>query len=86
MTSAKVWGILLGMGRQRRQEPFQDQLRAAIDASPLSRYEICKRAGFSQATMSRFMNRLGSMSLPSVDLLVAVLNLELVPRKRRKGR
>ena len=73
------------MGR-RPSQPFQDQLREAIDASPLSRYRICKLAGFSQATMCRFMKRHGSMSLPSVDRVVAVLDLDLVPRSRRKAR
>ena len=75
------------MGKRQQSQPFQDQLREAIDASSLSRYRICKLAGFSQSTMCRFMRRQGSMSLPSVDRLVAVLDLQLVPRrKRQKGR
>ncbi|MCH7872526.1 MAG: helix-turn-helix domain-containing protein [Planctomycetes bacterium] len=67
------------MSKRPKLEAFQDQLRQAINASELSRYRICKLAGFSQSTMSRFMVRRGSMSLPSVDRLIEVLDLELRP-------
>jgi len=72
--------------RKTKRETFQDQLRRLIGASPMSRYEICKRAELAQATMSRFWTGQGSLSLPSVDRLCEVLDLQLAPRRKQAGR
>ena len=68
---------------------ISDQLRAAIDASGLSRYRICKELGIDQATMSRFMSGERGLTLKVIDRLCEFLGLTLTQRrqvKRRKGR
>ena len=64
---------------------FTDQLRQAIDASGMSRYRICKMAGLSQTTMSRFMSGKGGLSLDVLDRLADCLGLEIVARDRKAG-
>ena len=59
-----------------------DQLRAAIDASGLSRYAICKAIGLDQATMSKFMAGKQGLALDTVDRLGELLGLKLVTTKR----
>lgn len=75
------------MGKKRVK--LGDQVRRAVDESGLSRYAICKALGMDQAIMSRFMTGKGGLSMAKLDLLAAVLGLELRPvrraRKRRKG-
>jgi len=68
---------------------ISDQLRAAIDASGLSRYRICKELGIDQATMSRFMSGERGLTLKVIDRLGEFLGLTLTQWrqvKRRKGR
>ena len=60
---------------------FTDQIRAAIDASGLSRYRIWKETGISQATLSRFMSGKGGLSVEGLDKLAEVLKLEVKVRK-----
>ena len=59
---------------------LSDQFRNAIDASNLSRYRICKEIGIAEATMSRFMNRKGSLSMATLDRLADLLGLVIVKR------
>ena len=60
--------------------PFSDQIRNAVDAAGVSRYRICKQVDIAEATMSRFMNRKGSLSMASLDRLAALSSLEIVKR------
>ncbi len=60
---------------------ISDQIRRAIETSGLSRYEICRRAGVDQATMSRFMARKRGVNTTTLDRLAEVLNLVLKKRK-----
>jgi len=59
-----------------------EQIRAAINASGLSRYEIAKRSGVDEASLSRFVNDKGSLSFASVEKVAMVLGLEIVARKK----
>jgi len=59
-----------------------DELRAAIDASELSRYAICRKIGLDPAVMSRFMSRQRGLSLDTLDALAKVLDLHITKGKR----
>lgn len=73
------------LGAVVKQSKLSDQIRTAILASGKSRYAICVELGLDQAAMSRFMSGTGGLSLEVLDRLVIVLDLELVPRKRKRG-
>ena len=45
------------------------EIRKEVDASDLSRYRICKEIGIGEATMSRFMQGKGGLSMASLDRL-----------------
>ena len=67
-------------------QPFDEQLRQAIERSGLSRYAISRATGIDQATLSRFMAGRMGMSLESINRVVAVLGLTLVPTTRERRR
>ena len=67
--------------KPRNKVAFSDQLRAAIHSSSLSRYQIAKESGVSQAVLSLFCSGRRGLSLKAIDSLVALLNLELKLRK-----
>jgi transcriptional regulator with XRE-family HTH domain len=59
---------------------LSDQVRAAVDASGMSRYRICQEIGLTQGAMSRFMSGKGGLSLAMLDRLAALLGLEIVAK------
>jgi len=59
-----------------------DVLRAAITISGKAPSRIAKDAGVDHAAMSRFINRKRGLTLRSFDRVAAVLDLELVQRRR----
>ena len=61
-----------------------DVLRASIQRSALSRYEIAKRSGVEQSSLSRFFSGERGLSQGAIDALCALLGLHLVVRKPRK--
>jgi DNA-binding Xre family transcriptional regulator len=64
---------------------FLDIIIRAIEESELSRYEIAKRSGVSQATLSRLVNRqIADLELKTVEALCEVLGITLSAKKRRK--
>ncbi|MCH8807869.1 MAG: helix-turn-helix domain-containing protein [Planctomycetes bacterium] len=65
--------------------PVSEQMRLAIDASPESRYAICKGTGIDQGQFSKFMAGKLGLSLNALDALCAYLGLELRAVRRRKG-
>jgi transcriptional regulator with XRE-family HTH domain len=67
-----------------RHKRFSDQIRDAIAGSKLSRYRICAEIRLNQATLSRFMNGKGNLSLETVDRLAELLNLRVVVGTDRK--
>lgn len=69
----------------KNREKLSDQIRRAVDASGLSRYRICKTLGLGEATMSRFMNRQGGLSMQTLDALAELLRLNIAA-DTRKGR
>ena len=73
----------------RKRPKLSDQLRRAIDTCGKSRYEISRETGIDQATLSRFMNDKGGLSMPVLDLLTDYLGLNITAAskpQKRKGR
>jgi transcriptional regulator with XRE-family HTH domain len=75
-----------------RRDKLTDQIRKVILTSPWSRYAICKAVGMSQATMSRFINGHGGLSLDMLDRIADVLDLNIAagtphipPKKQKTG-
>jgi DNA transposition AAA+ family ATPase len=66
-------------------EPFREQLKKAIEASELTRYAIAFKASVDNGALSKFIAGKRGLSLDAVDRLVEVLDLELQPRRKRKG-
>ncbi len=64
---------------------FSDQIRAAVDASGLSRYAICKAIGLPESSMSRFMSGKSGLSLDALDRLAALIGLSVKLVTRGKG-
>lgn len=67
-----------------RVPKLSDQLRAAIDASGLSRYRIGKELGIDEATLSRFMSGERGLRMSVLDQLSVFLELRVVSGKRAR--
>ena len=66
---------------------LSDEIRVAVNASGMSRYAICKALGIAEATMSRFMNGKGGLSMDFIDRLAELLELHIVVgRATKQGR
>ena len=64
-----------------------DVLKAAIEQSGVSRYQISKDTGILETSLSRFMRGETSLRLDKADVLAAYLGLALgtsTPPKHRK--
>jgi hypothetical protein len=72
----------------KKREKLSEQIRRAVDASGRSRYGICKALGLAEATMSRFMNGHGGLSMARLDDLADLLDLKiaLAPKPPNKGK
>lgn len=68
---------------KREQAELSRAIRTAIEGSALSRYEIAKRSGVTEASLSRFMNGKVGLSVESIEKLAPVLGLQIVVRKKR---
>ena len=62
-----------------------EQLRAAIEASTMSRYRISQLTGVDQAVLSKFMAGTIRLSQQSIDAISEVLELELVAKRKRRS-
>ena len=69
-----------------KQPTFSEQLRAAIDASKLSRQEICDAIGLHKSVLSRFLSGQSGLAVPTIDRLCAVLGLRLTTEKRGRSK
>lgn len=67
-------------------------MRQAINTCGKSRYAISQETGIDEATLSRFVNGKGGLSMNGLDLIADCLELNITmgskPRKpkRKKGR
>jgi DNA-binding Xre family transcriptional regulator len=68
-----------------KQPSFSESLRAAMENSPESRYQISKATGISQSQLSRFLHGHKGLALANLDVLCAHLGVRLTiepPKKR----
>jgi predicted XRE-type DNA-binding protein len=63
----------------KKRLKLSEQIRAAVHASGLSQYRICKSLGIDKSLMSKFMRGLGGLAMASLDDLGELLRLELKP-------
>jgi hypothetical protein len=68
------------MGKRRIK--LSEQIRQAIDASSLSRYQICKETKILESSMSRFMNRECGLSMECLDRIADLLGLHITRGKK----
>lgn len=59
---------------------LSDALRAAVQASPKSVYQICKEAGISQIVVSRFLSGERDIRLATADRLAKALGIAIAIR------
>jgi transcriptional regulator with XRE-family HTH domain len=67
-----------------RKRNFSEQLRRAINGCGLTRYQLAKRTGISEATLSRFMSGQRGLTLKAVDKLADLLEWKLESKGRRR--
>jgi len=67
------------MKAKQKHNAVSEQLRAAVEAGPLTRYEISKRTGLDEGLLSKFVHGHTGLSFRSIDLLCQCLGLELRP-------
>ena len=56
-----------------KKHTFTEQLRHLIETSGQTCYRIGKETGIDTATLSRFMNDKGGLSMPNLDALAEYL-------------
>ncbi len=61
-----------------------DQLRQAIDACGLSRYEIAKQTGIDESALAKFYNGHRGLSMAALNALGQVLQLKIVSVRKPK--
>lgn len=65
----------------KKRIKLSDQVRKAVDASPMSRYAICKAASIDNAVICRFMAGERGLNMETLDTLADVLDLNIVVGK-----
>jgi plasmid maintenance system antidote protein VapI len=68
---------------KKRREDIERRLKRAVLESDMSRYQIAKISGVSEAQLSFFVNGKRSLTLPVAAKLAEVLGLELRPKTRQ---
>jgi DNA transposition AAA+ family ATPase len=68
------------------KEALSETLKRLIENSGQSRYQIWRATGIDQATLSRFMNGKGGLSVEALDAIAEFLDLEIVKRQSTKPR
>lgn len=65
-----------------RNDDIEQRLKRAVLESDLSRYQIARISGVSEAQLSFFVNGKRTLTLPVAAKLAEALGLELRPKKR----
>ncbi len=63
-----------------------ETVRKAIAECGMSRYELAKRTGVSQSTLSRFALGKSSLTLEKLDALASVLGISVTVKRSRRSR
>ena len=79
---AKYCGIVYNVYVKTRHEDIEQRLKRAVLESDMSRYQIAKISGVSEAQLSFFVNGKRTLTLPVAAKLAEVLGLELRPKKK----
>ena len=67
-------------------DDFADRLRAAIEDSDMSRYQLAQETGISQSMLSRFVHGQSDLTLEKAQRVADVFGLDIALKKgRRKG-
>lgn len=75
--------------KKSKPKPISDQIRMAMAASGVTRYQISKATGIDQTTLGKFQRGERGLSLESIDVLGQFLGLRItISRKpqRKKDR
>ncbi len=62
----------------KKKKPLSDQIRAAVEASDLSRYRISKETDIDAGSLCRFIQGQVGLSLDSLDRLAECIGLRIV--------
>ena len=63
---------------------FADQMRREIDKCGMSRYEISKRTGITQAQLSKFRHGKAGLSIEGIEAICDLLGLRLTADKPKQ--
>lgn len=66
----------------KKRLKLDDQIRALLDASALSRYEIAKECGMTQSALSRFMAGKVGLSMVNMVRLADFFGWEIVATRK----
>ena len=72
------------MGGKRAD--IEDQLRRAIEESPITQYALAKISGIDKGILSRFIRGERTITLATAARLVEALDLELRPARQPNKR
>ncbi len=67
-----------------KRKTVSEQLRAAIQSADVSRYRMAKDLGLTQALLSRFIHRVGGLSMETIDKICEYLGLRLTAGDKPK--
>jgi len=74
------------MTKKKPVPRLSDQLREFIQNAPISQNQIARESDLDRATLSRFLNKTGGLSVDGLDRIAGVLGLELVKSKQPKDK
>ena len=75
----------ISMAKQSRATLI-DQIRQAVLNADLTRYQISQQTGIDQASLSRFVHGERGLSEEGINAIGELLNLEIIVRRRKKGK
>ncbi|MFG0318139.1 MAG: helix-turn-helix domain-containing protein [Planctomycetota bacterium JB042] len=72
------------MHRRRVRSMVTEALKKAIETCGRSRYALSAETGIDQGVLSRFVHGKADIRASTIEKLCEALDLELVPRQRRR--